>query len=55
MDRKLNQDEIDFSSIFPWQAFKINSKTQQNNPHSVLKSIDEFRSNFIHMNSNLFS
>ena len=30
MNRKVNQDEIDFSSIFPWAAFKTDLKTQQN-------------------------
>ena len=42
MDIKLNQDKIHFSSISLSEAFEIDLKTEQNNPHSILKSIDEF-------------
>ena len=42
MDRELNQDKIHFSYISLWEAFKIDSKIQQNNLHTVSKSIDEF-------------
>ena len=42
MDGKLNQDKIHFSSISLLEAFKTDSKIQQNNLHTVSKSIDEF-------------
>ena len=42
MDTKLKLDKIHFSSISLLEAFKIDSKIQQNNLHTVSKSIDKF-------------